>query len=679
MEEWRYEMNNVWAFLLQTAYVSLVGLLLLMVKWLLRDKLPARWQYFVWVVLAVRLLVPATLTKKAALLPLPLWVETLRILAEGRWSSAYLESGQAVQVAAPVPWLTGLPSSITDWLFVLYFVGMLVFFGYILRKYLHLRRLVEEASPPPEKVRRQVMAVGERYNLPLCNVVVSSDLTTSMICGVFRPVLVLPKEREVEDHVILHELLHLQHHDALQHVFWTLCRGIHWCNPLVHWLLNRVGNDLESLCDQRVLERLVGEECRTYGISLRSMKTEQYDQIPGTTSISNGSQAISHRTKAVAHPRSYPKGINLVSCCVTAVLLTTCLVGTLEPPLALTRGGTWAETKALAAARLTSCSTVAGAVDAYAKGLIEGSWLYLIAASPAQMRGGLTEEYRLQGLHFFLLQNQEFPYYTVHVGKGVVSEPTKQMTTCTFTGEPYTICGLNQEEDDSYSALLVLPVKAKADRANVERQGTLVYPIQIFREAGHGYVVEQAGTEVLYLSAEFGAFYDGNQGYPFLAKDKHYEGVGESGRGTASVQRLYRLDHDSKMLVPPDFSPDAQKDFVIQEVCFLEYTVTGRPEEGQGLTELGLQAIKMEEGEPPDFSEVEKYSCLIPGSSGSGDRGYCWSATAVSENGKGSVTGTQEGQVEEGTSYPAGFALRVFWNREVRETLFLQEVREDET
>lgn len=672
-------MNNVWAFLLQTAYVSLVGLLLLMVKWLLRDKLPARWQYFVWVVLAVRLLVPATLTNKAALLPLPLWVETLRLLAEGRGSPAYLESGQAVQVVAPVPWLTGLPSSMTDWLFVLYFVGMLVFFGHTFRQYLSLRRLVEKASLPPEKVRRQVMAVGERYNLPLCNVVVSSVLTAPMIYGVFHPVLVLPKEREVEDHVILHEMLHLKHHDALQHVFWTICRGIHWCNPMVHWLLNRVSNDLESLCDQRVLERLAGEECRTYGISLRSMKTEQYAQVPGTTSISNSSQAISRRTKAVAHILSYPKGINLVSCCVTVVLLMTCLVGTLEPPLVLTRGGTWAETKALAAARLTSCATMAGAVDAYAKGLVEGSWLYLIAASPAQMRGGLTEEYRLQGLHFFLLQNQEFPYYTVHVGKGVVSEPTKQMTTCTFTGEPYTICGLNQETGDSYSALLVFPVKAKADRMNVERQGTLVYPIRIFQEAGHGYVVEQAGTEVLYLSAEFGAFFDFNQGYPFLSKDKHYEGTGESGRGTASVQRLYRLDHDSKMLAPPDFSKNAQKDFVVQEVCSLEYTFTGSLEERQDLTELGLQAINMEEGETPDFSEVEKYSSIIPGSSGSGDRGYCWSAMSVSGDWNGSVTCKQAGQVEEETPYPAGFALRVFWNREVRETLLLQEVREDET
>ena len=35
-------MTNLWEFLLQTAYVSLVGVLLLVIKWLLRDKLSPR-------------------------------------------------------------------------------------------------------------------------------------------------------------------------------------------------------------------------------------------------------------------------------------------------------------------------------------------------------------------------------------------------------------------------------------------------------------------------------------------------------------------------------------------------------------------------------------------------------------------------------------------------------------
>ena len=52
-------MTNLWAFLLQTLYVTGVGLLWLAIQPLLKDKLSPRWQYAVWAVLALRILLPA--------------------------------------------------------------------------------------------------------------------------------------------------------------------------------------------------------------------------------------------------------------------------------------------------------------------------------------------------------------------------------------------------------------------------------------------------------------------------------------------------------------------------------------------------------------------------------------------------------------------------------------------
>ena len=48
-------MTDLWGFLLQTAYVSLVGLLVAAVKWMLGEKLSPSWRYVVWGVLAARL------------------------------------------------------------------------------------------------------------------------------------------------------------------------------------------------------------------------------------------------------------------------------------------------------------------------------------------------------------------------------------------------------------------------------------------------------------------------------------------------------------------------------------------------------------------------------------------------------------------------------------------------
>lgn len=107
-------MTNLWAFLLQTLYVAGVGLLLLAIKTLLKDKLSPRWQYAVWAVLALRILLPAYTGKYYVLLPLPLWVETAKVMVEPHWASAYTNVYEATQVTSPIPWLTGAPVSLSD-------------------------------------------------------------------------------------------------------------------------------------------------------------------------------------------------------------------------------------------------------------------------------------------------------------------------------------------------------------------------------------------------------------------------------------------------------------------------------------------------------------------------------------------------------------------------------------
>lgn len=140
-------MENIWSFLLQTLSVSLIGLLLLVVKLLLRNRLSPRWQYAVWGVLAVRLMVPASTYGKDIFLPLPLWVETVKLTVEQGLSSAYTAFYEAVRVVAPVPWLSGGPVSVTDWLFLLYILGVFGMLGWELFASLRLRRRFQNGEP----------------------------------------------------------------------------------------------------------------------------------------------------------------------------------------------------------------------------------------------------------------------------------------------------------------------------------------------------------------------------------------------------------------------------------------------------------------------------------------------------------------------------------------------------
>ncbi|MDO5595126.1 MAG: M56 family metallopeptidase, partial [Bacillota bacterium] len=323
-------MTNLWAFLLQTLYVTGVGLLLLAIKTLLKDKLSPRWQYAVWSVLALRILLPAYTGKYYVLLPLPLWVETAKVMVEPHWASAYTNVYEATQVTSPIPWLTGAPVSLSDWLFLLYVVGVVVTLLWYLISWLRLCLLLRQGTPVPADVQEQIERIGKTYGCKTCRAIELPGLPSPMVCGVFRPVLALPKGKALDDHVILHELLHLNYKDALQNVFWCFCRTLHWCNPIVRLLLNRVGNDMESLCDQRVLERLRGEDRRNYGISLLAMANDRYPRAVGTTSLSNGGKNIAQRIEAIVRFKRYPRGMALASVCVVVVLAASCLVGMVD-------------------------------------------------------------------------------------------------------------------------------------------------------------------------------------------------------------------------------------------------------------------------------------------------------------------------------------------------------------
>ena len=71
-------MADIWSFLLQTLTASGVAALLLLVKAMFRDKLPPRWQFAVWSILGVVVLLPAGLFGRYTLLNWPFYVELFR-------------------------------------------------------------------------------------------------------------------------------------------------------------------------------------------------------------------------------------------------------------------------------------------------------------------------------------------------------------------------------------------------------------------------------------------------------------------------------------------------------------------------------------------------------------------------------------------------------------------------
>lgn len=395
-------MEHIWAFLMQTLTVSVAAAVLLIAKRLFLDKLSPRWQYGVWAILALRVLLPDGLLGRSLLPEGRMVLETAKLAAEANLTSALTQPYTVTEVTAPVPLLRPvLPTSITDWLFYLYTAGVILTLLWFLVTYAVLRRKVARGKAPAPEVAAQLERVAERYGLKIPRrVVVLGAAESAFVCGPISPVLVLP-ERAVDDKVLLHELLHLKYGDLWAGVGICLLRCLHWCNPLLWYCWNRAQNDSEALCDQRVLERLEGEQRREYGVILLSMAEDKYARAPGTTSMANGGRNIKARIGAIARFKRYPRGVALGARCVAVMLAVTCLAGTggaVAVPQYDQRGAF-----ALSAAMLNRPTTVAGALDTYAKAVLCDSPVYFAMVAPEEER---TQAIQAVGEPFEDVDNQ---------------------------------------------------------------------------------------------------------------------------------------------------------------------------------------------------------------------------------------------------------------------------------
>ena len=502
-------MDNLWAFLNQTLALSVTAVLLLLLKKLFEDKLSPRWQYGIWSIFALRLLLPVGLFHRYLFPQGQVLLAWAKNAVEGRISSALSAPYEEIAVSAPVPLLPdgfSVPRSITDWLFYLYIAGAVISLLWLAGTYLLLRRTVSKGHKAGEAEMAQVQAVATAHALPMPRrILVLPQVESAFVCGFLRPVLVLP-EQQVDDKVLLHELLHLRYGDIWAGVGICLMRCLHWCNPLVRYCCNRMQNDCEALCDQRVLERLEGEERRQYGVILLSMADEKYARAPGTSSMANGAGNIKRRIAAIARFKRYPAGMALVSVCVAVVLGATCLVGSAQADTVTLSEHTLS--LAMAQASVYRPTTPAGALDLYTSAVLTDNGAILAMVTPEKEQVALAEKLAASprwslGLSSFW-EEAEAPNYFELWDEGM-DAPVR-----TYQANWY-VYNLLKTEDD-YTGTLVLDASPWTS-ASYEEAPWIFYQDVLLEPNGGGWSVRPLsdwtqipfGTQYAALSAEYGS------------------------------------------------------------------------------------------------------------------------------------------------------------------------------
>ena len=642
-------MSDLWAFLLQTLTASGVAALLLLIKALFQDKLTPRWQFLVWSVLGIVLLVPAGYHGRYVFFRWQIPIEMLKALC-GDFGFTH--------VYAPIPLIKSIPTNAAEWIFALYAAGAVFFAIRYLASYCRLRGILRKGTVLQGERLVRIEQIAEKYNLKLCPVVEAEGLPSAFVCGVFRPILAVPMGKEQDEKVILHELYHLKQKDTFWSIVICLLRCIHWCNPLLVSCANRALNDMEARCDQAVLESLEGEERRDYGRILLSMANEKFAKTPGSTCINNGGKNIRRRIEAIARFRRYPQGMRLVSACIIVVLAFSAVVGAQPEKV-------YAESRfpraALAAAKSTPCMTYAGALDAYAKSVLEDSSTYRYMCAPAAMQKKIWQAVSEDGEYSWQPED----------GFGLYAWFDRSAGYYIYNLVP---CG-----QDAYEGLLVLKFDGMRKNGLGPKNGKMFAAVQNLRvEKENERWVVQTLDEITLAEVSEGSLVWGCMELPGISYTAESQDIRvEIKHQTVSTVENYAAQTEFGYNDEPQPNAPFSRVFAGRDIS---YTYLGAEENGKKLKSIGLSAMPLYGSETAEKITLQKLNGNAS-EGGSSTNGEIWE-TQILQNG---LVGTLNvggggGDIDPGSEpeMPRCYAADFYVNGEFAEHLTMNPQKEAE-
>ena len=333
---------------------SVLIALIVLVKTVLRDRLPIRWHYWLWVLLLIRLVTPwAPKTKLSVFnfIPHSFELQRIELALQGQKrirppvespvdqrkkpipvASTVADTDapklatpseaepqiEAVQKPAPVRTVPVRQQKWSRTVFVrfcsilpfIWLIGAAGLAAFILVRNFSLWRLVKRERPITDS---QILELLEDCKMQMgiqtiVGVVVTDKVKGPALFGFIRPRLLLPQGL-IEDlgldelyYVFIHELCHLKRRDVYLGWLISLLQILHWFNPLMWFAFHRMRLDREFACDALAVSTINAEETPVYGRTILNLleRFSQVSYVPSIAGILEDSSQIERRIKMIA-------------------------------------------------------------------------------------------------------------------------------------------------------------------------------------------------------------------------------------------------------------------------------------------------------------------------------------------------------------------------------------------
>lgn len=257
--------------------------LLLLLKPITAKRLPARWQYCVWITLLISMVFPAykLIPKKEAL--------KLSIVPQNQTVQTTVQPHEETHPDTVVTYDTpieyrevNLSPKISIRLFDLiayiWGAGVLIFLLVVIISYFRFlcRKSKNSVKISGNKIFSEVkkeLKIKKHIRLKA-----SSDIDSPILVGVLFPTVYIPCREIPDDNmrmVLLHELTHYKRKDLLIKWFAILVNAVHWFNPLCYLACANLSEACEVSCDMSVTKNMSEDEQKLYMQTILNLATER--------------------------------------------------------------------------------------------------------------------------------------------------------------------------------------------------------------------------------------------------------------------------------------------------------------------------------------------------------------------------------------------------------------------
>ena len=304
---------------------GLIALAVMAVRLVLRKKTSRRALCMLWALVALRLLLPVSLTVES---PVSLQAEEAPV---SRAYHAMQEEGTrarettdtAPEEAAPAPAeSSGAAAAVVPaepaaepvtlrtfarWLPWIWVIGMGCMAAYMLLSFIWMRLTLRRAEHIQDNVYR------------------CTQWSTPFVLGIIAPCIYVPESVSEEDlpQVLAHERCHIRRWDHVVKPFAFLLLAVNWFNPVLWAAYVLLGRDMENACDEMALKNADAAQRAAYSRALVSCAAQP--KMAAVCPLAFGEVAVKERVKNVIHYKK-PAVWAAVMVAVAAVIIGACLL-----------------------------------------------------------------------------------------------------------------------------------------------------------------------------------------------------------------------------------------------------------------------------------------------------------------------------------------------------------------